>query len=861
MDDTNGGAPAQPSAPGCIDPVFVLCTSRSGSTLLRFLLDAHPDLACPPELKMPVVLTQLARLWSAMETPGRVAPKNAAPTVPPAVAAGIRQTMDLIIGPYLAGRGKKRYCDKNLGTEQQAETLLAVYPEAKFICLYRHPMDMIASGVEACPWGLGSYGFEPYVAQAPGNSVLAVARYWADHVGAILEIEDKYPGHCHRVRYEDLVADPESTAAELFAFLGLPPVPGISALAFSRERERAGPGDFKIWNTSQITDSSVGRGWSVPADLIPPPLTVTLNNLAGRLGYVPIDGKWGTAQQPGDLRLPADGQAPAAIPVAHGGPLPAGSLLVGERLQAGMRRVNAGFSADWQPYSNGSFLLVALAASRTGEDTWWLVDLGARKVVTGSGHCGEDADWAVTAPPATWEQVIREGMNLGIAFRRHGMRYRDKGDGGAGSATAENRVAMMSDLLGVVTWTRSRPAGLSSQGTPPRAVEPQSAEHYPGLPDTGQLPGDYRPPEPTRPEPARAEPARAEPDLDAVLWQAAPTRLSMAAPLGASPAQRPAPAPPDWPAGEHRDRAAPSPQELVPEPPPQPDLPEPAYGSGGERAAPGRRSAAARERIRLERALQARRRRRRRLATIAAVALIAGAVTTGIVLGTGGRTSPPGAGSGASAGGAGFGYGGPYAPVTLNADNTVTMSQPGVAKPVLDVYEDFQCPQCRTFERTDGALIQHLADQGKVKVVYHPFTSFRGQPQQANSVRAWTAAKCVPAQEWARYHNALFAHQPPETAVGGFSLSLLLRLGQSVGVTGTGFAQCVRSQLYAWQNAPLSDQITNSGVGSTLALRLDGRPLDPGLTSAQLRRDITSASATGTAALHGAPGTRPGQRA
>jgi hypothetical protein len=35
------------------DPVFVLCNGRSGSTLLRFLLDAHPDLACPPETNLP----------------------------------------------------------------------------------------------------------------------------------------------------------------------------------------------------------------------------------------------------------------------------------------------------------------------------------------------------------------------------------------------------------------------------------------------------------------------------------------------------------------------------------------------------------------------------------------------------------------------------------------------------------------------------------------------------------------------------------------------------------------------------------------------------------------------------------------
>ena len=43
---------------------FVLCGGRSGSTLLRFLLDAHPDLACPPETNLPAMAGQLATVWS-----------------------------------------------------------------------------------------------------------------------------------------------------------------------------------------------------------------------------------------------------------------------------------------------------------------------------------------------------------------------------------------------------------------------------------------------------------------------------------------------------------------------------------------------------------------------------------------------------------------------------------------------------------------------------------------------------------------------------------------------------------------------------------------------------------------------------
>jgi Sulfotransferase family len=465
------------------NPVFVLCTGRSGSTLLRLVLDAHPELGCPPELKLPEVVSRLTTLWSQMEALPLQAGGNGASGIPEAALAGIRHTTDLIVGPYLARRGKRRYCDKNLGTELYADALLSVFPDAKFICLHRHPMDMIASGIEACPWGLANYGFEPYVAGAPGNSVLALSRYWADHTNAILAVEDRYPARCHRVRYEDLVDDPETVADAIYEFLGLPSVDDVASLIFSGERERFGAGDFKIWNTSQITAESVGRGWSVPVNLMSPQVAI-VNQLADRLGYIHVDDNWGAAARPGDLRVAADGQPVSRQAPAHAaaGPVPPGSLLVSERLQTGLRRLGEDFTSDWKPYCDSPFLMVALAPGSTDDDAWWFVDLAVRRVITGSGHCGEPADWTVSAPAATWEQVIRDGINLGTAFRRHGMRYRDKGDAGAGSITAEHRVAMMSNLLGVTTWrpgkgslypavpssgyTEDRPAGLMASADP-----------------------------------------------------------------------------------------------------------------------------------------------------------------------------------------------------------------------------------------------------------------------------------------------------------------------------------------------------------------------------------------------------------
>jgi protein-disulfide isomerase len=240
----------------------------------------------------------------------------------------------------------------------------------------------------------------------------------------------------------------------------------------------------------------------------------------------------------------------------------------------------------------------------------------------------------------------------------------------------------------------------------------------------------------------------------------------------------------------------------------------------------------------MERDRNARRRWRIRALTVSVgVLVLAAAAAVGVTSHHGTHTTVP-------ASPPPFGYAGPYAPVTLNADNSVTMDRHGVTKPVLDVYEDFQCPACRAFEKSDGAVIQQLADQGKVKVVYYPFTIFSSQSVLASSVRAWAAAKCVPPGRWVKYHNALYANQPSQTTVGGFSVSMLVRLGEDVGITSPAFAQCVRSQRYAAQDAPLSDQIINAGVGMSgmPALTLDGKVLGNSPTPSTLRKLILARS-------------------
>ena len=436
------------------DPVFVLCMGRSGSTLLRFLLDAHPDLACPPETSMPALCGQLAVVWSLIEGAPLAAERDAAPPrVPDAAVAGIRRMLDEMTGSYLARRGKRLFCDKSLGSARFADLLTQIYPGARFLCLYRHPMDVIRSGVDACPWGLNGYGFDQYIVGSPGNAVLALARYWLDNATLISEVEQEQPERCHRVRYEDLVTDPEEVMRGVYAFIGVRPAPGVARACFSGDRERFGPADHKIWATSQITGDSVGRGESVPAGLILPPVTAATNELAAKLGYLPVDADWGTPGRAADPRVPDTIRRHAA---PSGGSSAPGSRTLEECLRAKLEGADERFASRWESCAAEKFLIVSRTATGGGE-TQWVVDVAARTITIESGtddqeESDDDVTWSVLGSPQAWETILSGQLNLHAALRRNDLRYCPAGNDSP--LVSQTRIAMLADLLGLGAWTR-----------------------------------------------------------------------------------------------------------------------------------------------------------------------------------------------------------------------------------------------------------------------------------------------------------------------------------------------------------------------------------------------------------------------
>jgi hypothetical protein len=444
---------------------------RSGSTLLRFLLDAHPELACPPETSLPALCGQLSVVWSLIEGAPLAAERDAAPPrVPDAAVAGIRRMLDEMTGSYLTRRGKRLFCDKSLGSARFADLLTQIYPGARFLCLYRHPMDVIRSGLDACPWGLNGYGFDHYIVGSPGNAVFALARYWLDNATLIHEVERAQPERCHRIRYEDLVEDPEEVMREVYAFIGVQPAPGVARTCFSGDRERFGPGDHKIWATSEISGDSVGRGESVPAGLIPPPVTAAINELAAELSYLPVDADWGTPGRAADPRVP---DTIRNLTVPSGGAAP-GSGALEECLRSRLEAVDGRFAGQWESCAGEKFLIVSRTATGGGGETQWLVDVAAATItVEDDADVGEDGKddgltWSILGSPQTWEAVLSGQLNLHAALRHNDLRYCPAATDGP--VVSQTRITMLADLLGLGGWARADAAWRDTPLPNPAAV-------------------------------------------------------------------------------------------------------------------------------------------------------------------------------------------------------------------------------------------------------------------------------------------------------------------------------------------------------------------------------------------------------
>jgi hypothetical protein len=209
----------------------------------------------------------------------------------------VRQSVSALMAEYATAKGKRLWCDKTPANLQALEILDAVFPDAKYICLYRNGMDVVHSCLEISGRDGFVAEFDPYVRKNPENLIAAMVDSWTDKTRKLLTFERKNQDKCFRITYEAMVLDTIPTLKAMFAFLGLHFDPRLLESVFL-VRHDEGVGDDRIRFSKGISRRSLGKGSRVSRAKIPSDLLEQMNALLSELNYPVVGPDWDTAPSP-----------------------------------------------------------------------------------------------------------------------------------------------------------------------------------------------------------------------------------------------------------------------------------------------------------------------------------------------------------------------------------------------------------------------------------------------------------------------------------------------------------------------------------------------------------------------------------
>jgi protein-disulfide isomerase len=172
-------------------------------------------------------------------------------------------------------------------------------------------------------------------------------------------------------------------------------------------------------------------------------------------------------------------------------------------------------------------------------------------------------------------------------------------------------------------------------------------------------------------------------------------------------------------------------------------------------------------------------------------------------------------------------------------DGTVISVGSAGAPVTVDLYEDFQCPNCKAFEDASGSTLAQLVADGTVQAHYHGMAFLDTNANQQYSTRALNAAAVVVAtagpDTFQTFHNLLFANQPAEGG-SGLSDDQLVQYAARAGAQGSSVGQDIRGLTYGDWVKTATDQASQDGVTGTPTVHVDGKTLGDlspaGLTAA-----------------------------
>jgi pimeloyl-ACP methyl ester carboxylesterase/NAD(P)-dependent dehydrogenase (short-subunit alcohol dehydrogenase family)/acyl carrier protein len=269
-------------------PVFILCSPRSGSTLLRVMLAGHPGLFSPPELHLLPFRGMKERLEKLGNSYLAEGLQRALMELAGLDAAESRREVERLenkdasaqsVYELLQGKAAPRkLIDKSptyasdFGTLQRAEIM---FEGAKYIHLIRHPYPVIQSFVRM--------RFDKLLGQLDLDPYHLAERVWVrSNTNTLRFLRGVSDDRKLSVFYEQLVRYPEETMRRVCQFLELPFDPAVlrpyeGVRMTDGVTKRSAPvGDVNFHNHSKIEKDLADAWRTIPLPMRLSPETITL---------------------------------------------------------------------------------------------------------------------------------------------------------------------------------------------------------------------------------------------------------------------------------------------------------------------------------------------------------------------------------------------------------------------------------------------------------------------------------------------------------------------------------------------------------------------------------------------------------
>ena len=267
--------PARPPGPAGGPPIVVLSYAFAGDAdLLTEALSVSRSLAGHRGTGLiPLCHAALATWQQADDRSG-----------PPSALAikSVRALAGAMMVAIQARTGAVRWCETALAQPAAADSFLQVFPSTAFVCVHRDLPGVLADGLASHPWGLGSSPFWPHSARYPGNSVAAIAAWWAAAARSLLDFGAPPP----------LVLHPRAPRAHRHR-PGRDRRPHHLAPAPRRRRHRSSPRPSRDGSRARRQHAAAAGHRAegsqprpaAPGQLIPPELRPAISRIQAELGY------------------------------------------------------------------------------------------------------------------------------------------------------------------------------------------------------------------------------------------------------------------------------------------------------------------------------------------------------------------------------------------------------------------------------------------------------------------------------------------------------------------------------------------------------------------------------------------------